>query len=76
MSKRDKLPSGVYYTNRNGGLYVSWNGQPEGQIWYTYDPDTARGNEGEFPWVATPYQGADGSCYLRRVVRLAAEYSA
>ena len=74
MSRR-KLPAGVYYTRRNGGMWISWNGSPEGPVHYTYDRETAYGGEGELPWTGTPYQGASGSCRLLRVIELAAEYS-
>lgn len=74
--RRAPLPARVHYTRHNGGMYVHWNGRPEGQVTYTFDADTARDEDGEFPWVTTPYQGADGSCRLSRVLRLAAEYAA
>jgi hypothetical protein len=73
---KHKLPAGVYYSRRNGGLWVSWNGRPEGQVYYTYDRETAYGGEGDLPWASTPYQGADGACRLSHIIRLAAEYTA
>lgn len=71
-----KLPNDVYYTARNGGMYVRWDGRPEGQVSYTYDRSCALGHDdAEFEWTGTPYQGASGSCRRAEVVRLAAEYS-
>ena len=79
MSKR--LPSNVYYTRRNGGMYVSWDGTPEGPVSYTYsrdiawNPELTRDDDG-YEWETTPFQGADGRCYTNRVIRLAAKYAA
>jgi hypothetical protein len=72
--KASRLPEGVYYTSRNGGMYVSWNGRPEGSVMVTIDRDTAYGEDGEFGWQSTPFQGADGRCRRAEVIRLAAEY--
>ncbi len=74
-NRNRKLPGDVYYTRLNGGMYVRWNGRPEGSVSYTYDRETAYGGEGDFDWTGTPYQGADGRCRRAEVVRLAAEYS-
>lgn len=72
---RRPLPSDVYYTPRNGGMYVRWNGRPEGTVSYTHDRDLAYGRESDFEWSLTPYQGANGSCRLGAILALAAEYS-
>jgi hypothetical protein len=80
---RQKLPDGVHYTPRNGGMYVSWNGRPEGSVWITWSKDVAYGRvdatghdvEG-FKWDATPYQGASGGCSRSRIIKLAADYVA
>ena len=76
-----RLPAGVTYTPRNGGLYVRWDGRPEGAISVTSSRNVAYGlvdDEGyddhDFCWLGTPYQGADGRCRRSEVMRLAAEY--
>lgn len=60
----------------NGGMWVSWDGRPEGAIWVTHSRDVAYGAEygptGE-TWRHTGYQGADASCRWDRVIRLAAD---
>ncbi len=85
--KARKLPGDVYYTARNGGMYVKWNGRPEGQIYYTYDRDVAYGLDNDLAcdepqagmttdgWAMTSYQGADGRCYRAEVIKLAATYN-
>lgn len=68
-----KLPAGVYYTRRCGGLYVSWDGTPKGEVRVCFDRKTACGDgDGQYEWVTTPHQG--GSCRLTRVLTLAANY--
>jgi hypothetical protein len=81
-SKARKLPGDVYYTARNGGMYVRWNGRPEGGVSITHSKAVAYGlvdenglDDDGFRWQRTPYQGADGSCRRAEVIRLAAEYS-
>ena len=74
MSKK-KLPAGVTYTPANGGMYVLWDGRPEGPVWVCFDradidDDPAAGDR----WQHTPFQGADGSCMRNKVVRMAADY--
>ena len=80
-SKR-KLPTDVYYTARNGGMYVRWNGRPEGQVSITSSKAVAYGlvddngmDEDGYRWQPTPFQGADGSCRRAEVIRLAAGYA-
>ena len=76
MSKH-KLPYGVTYTPRNGGMYVSWDGRPEGPVRVTFTREVAFGlaEDGEFgPWQLTPFKGASGSCIRRRIIKMAAEY--
>ena len=82
-NRSKKLPDGVTYTRRHGGMYVSWNGRPEGQVYITHSRDVAVGHvddAGEddqgFHWQITPYQGADGSCRRTTIVRMAADYLA
>jgi hypothetical protein len=82
-----KLPNGVHYTRRNGGMYVRWDGRPEGQVYTTYDRPVAYGGDDNFTcdnpqagmttdgWAMTPFQGADGSCCLARVIEMAAKYN-
>ncbi len=84
----NKLPNDVYYTARNGGMYVRWNGRPEGQVYYTHDRAAAYGVANDYSsddpqagmttdgWAMTPYQGADGSCRRDRIIKMAAEYGA
>lgn len=77
MTPRSKrLPAGVHYSRRDGGMWVSWDGRPEGAIWVTHSRDVAYGAEygptGE-TWRHTGYQGADASCRWDRVIRLAAD---
>lgn len=78
-AKLGKLPAGVYYTARNGGMYVRWNGRPEGQVSITHSKAVAHGlvdgeDDDGFAWQATPFQGADGSCRRAKVVEMAAKY--
>lgn len=78
--KRKRLPSGTYYTPRDGGMYVHWDGTPEGPLSVTYDRDTAYGEThgsryGGRKWLQTPLRGADGSCRRANVIRLAANYA-
>lgn len=80
-TRNAKLPSDVTFTRRNGGMWVKWNGRPEGQVYVTHSRDVAYGRVDEngeddqgFSWQATPYQGASGSCRRTEIVKLAAEY--
>jgi hypothetical protein len=81
--KRDaKLPADVYYTPISGGIYVRWNGRPEGQVSITHSKAVAYGlidengmDDDGFGWQGTPYQGESGRCRLAEVIRLAAEYA-
>lgn len=77
-----KLSPGVYYTSYNGGMYVRWNGRPEGSVYTTYSEAVAYDevdvhglDEDGYSWQGTPFQGADGSCRLARILQLAAEYT-
>jgi hypothetical protein len=77
---RRRLPAGIYYTPRNGGMYVWWNGQPDGQVFYTFDRDLAWTrapvDRGYLKlWTPTPYHGSAGLGSLARVINLAAEYA-
>lgn len=80
-AKLGNLPADVYYTARNGGMYVRWNGRPEGSVSITHSKAVAYGlvdesgmDDDGFSWQHTPYQGADGSCRRSRVVEMAAKY--
>lgn len=72
---RRRLPKDVHYSRREGGMWVSWNGRPDGAVWVTYCKEVAHGADygpnGE-TWLPTGYQGADGSCRLGRILRLVA----
>jgi hypothetical protein len=72
-----KLPGDVYYTRRNGGMYVRWNGRPEGLVSYTYERDRAYGRNNDLAWdgwTMTPFRGADGLCHTSRIIAMAANY--
>lgn len=78
MTRRSKLPRDVRYSGAADGVYVEWNGTPEGQVRTTYSRELAYSNEGEDSdgntWQSTPFQGANGSCRWTEIVRLVVKY--
>jgi hypothetical protein len=71
---RRPLPAGVYFSARNGGLYIYWNGTPGGYVTYTRDRKLAmRGFDG-LEWLPTDYRGVDANCEIGRIIGLVAEY--